>query len=59
MTATPALDWLYATFDARRRKAVDHDFRIGPMITLKSGMDPGQPMHIRPGDYDDPLWWWR
>jgi hypothetical protein len=28
------------------------------MITLKSVMDAGQPMHVCPGDYDDPLRWW-
>ena len=25
------------------------------MIPLKSAMDAGQPMHVCPGDYDDPL----
>jgi hypothetical protein len=55
---SPAVAWLHATFETRRRKAVDRDFRIGPMITLKSAMDPGEPMHIRPGDYHDPQRWW-
>ena len=37
MNTAPALDWLDATFDARRRKAFDHAFRNrGPMFTLKS-----------------------
>jgi hypothetical protein len=58
MNTVSPLDWLDATFDARRRKAVDHDFRIGPIFTLKSTLDPGQAMHICSGDYDDPLRWW-
>jgi hypothetical protein len=58
MNTVSVLDWLDATFDARRRKAVDRDFRIGPMFTLKSAMDSGQTMHVCPGDYDDPLRWW-
>jgi hypothetical protein len=58
MTIIPAIEWLDATFDARRRKAVDHDFRIGPMITVKSGLDAGRPMHVWPEDYHDPLRWW-
>ena len=41
------------------RKAFDHAFRNrGPMFTLKSDMDAGPPMHVCPGDYDDPLRWW-
>jgi hypothetical protein len=40
MNTTPALEWLDATFDTRRRKAFDHAFRNrGPMFTLKSAMD--------------------
>ena len=58
MNTAPALTWLDATFDTRRRKGVDRDFRIGPMFTLKSGMDPGQTMHVCAADYDDPLRWW-
>jgi hypothetical protein len=59
MITTPALEWLDATFDTRRREEFDHAFRNrGPMITLKSDMDPGQPMHVRPGYYSDPLRWW-
>jgi hypothetical protein len=57
-TAGPALEWLGATFDVRRRKAVDRDFRIGPMFTLKSVMDSGQAMHVCTADYDDPESWW-
>ena len=53
-----AVDWLQATFEASRRKAVDRDFRIGPMITLKSDMDTGEPRHVRPADYHDPQRWW-
>ena len=58
MTTAPALTWLDATFDTRRRTAVDRDFRIGPMFTLKSAMDAGPSMRVCPGDYDDPLRWW-
>ena len=57
-TASPALEWLDATFDVRCRKAVDRDFRIGPMFTLKSVMDSGQAMHVCAVDYDDPESWW-
>ena len=59
MTTATALEWLDATFNARRRKAFDHAFRNrGPMITFKSAMDAGPSMHVCPGDYDDPLRWW-
>jgi hypothetical protein len=58
MNTAPALTWLDATFDTRRRKAVDRDFRIGPIFTLKSAMDAGQAMHVCPGDYADPRRWW-
>ena len=58
MTTAPALEWLEATFDARRRKAVDRDFRIGPIFTLKSAMDSGQAMRVQAADYDDPLRRW-
>ena len=55
----PAIAWLHATFETRRQKAFDHAFgNRGPMFTLKSAMDPGEPMHIRPGDYHDPQRWW-
>jgi hypothetical protein len=55
----PAVAWLHATFETRRRKAFDHAFgHSGPMFTLKSAMDPGEPMHIRPADYHDPQRWW-
>ena len=57
-TANPAIEWLRVTFDTRRRKAVDRDFRIGPIFTLKSAMDSGQAMRVGPADYDDPLRWW-
>ena len=56
--ASPAVEWLDATFDVRRRKAVDRDFRIGPIFTLKSAMDSGQAMRVCATDYDDPLRWW-
>ena len=58
MNTIAPLEWLDATFDTRRRKAIDRDFRIGPIFTLKSAMDSGQTMHVCPGDYDDPLRWW-
>jgi hypothetical protein len=59
MITAAALEWLDVTFDARRCEAFDHAFRNrGPMITLKSDMDAGEPMHVRPGDYHDPLRWW-
>ena len=55
----PAIAWLHATFETRRRKAFDHASATrGPMFTLKSAMDPGEPMRIRPGDYQDPQRWW-
>jgi hypothetical protein len=55
----PALEWLHATFEIRRRKAFDHAFRNrGPIFTLKSDMDPGEPMNIRQADYADPDRWW-
>jgi hypothetical protein len=57
-TAIPAIEWLRVTFDDRRRKAVDRDFRIGPIFTLKSVHDPGEPMKVRLSDYQDPLRWW-
>jgi hypothetical protein len=57
-TTGPALEWLDATFDVRHHKAVDRDFRIGPMFTLKSVMDSGQAMHVCTADYDDPESWW-
>jgi hypothetical protein len=59
MTTASALDWLHATIDTRHREEFDHAFRNrGPMITFKSDMDAGQPMRIRPEDYDDPQRWW-
>ena len=58
MTTASAVEWLDATFDTRRRKAVDRDWRIGPIFSLKSIMDSGQKMHICAADYDDPLRWW-
>jgi hypothetical protein len=58
MTTASPLEWLDVTFDIRRRKAVDRDFRIGPMFTLKSVMDPGQAMRVCTADYDDPESWW-
>ena len=58
MNTISPLEWLDATFDARRRKAIDRDWRIGPMFTLKSVMDAGQVMHICAADYDDPESWW-
>ena len=59
MTTNPAIEWLKASFDIRYRKAFDHAFRnVGPMIRLKSGMDAGEPMHVRPEDYHDPQRWW-
>ena len=59
MNTAPALEWLDATFDTRRRKAFDHAFRNrGPMFTLKSAMDSGQAMRVGAADYDDPLRWW-
>jgi hypothetical protein len=57
-TASPAIEWLRVTFDDRRRKAVDRDFRIGPIFTLKSVHDPGEPMKVRLSDYQDSLRWW-
>ena len=65
MTTASPLEWLDATFDTRRRKAVDRDFRVGPIFTLKSAMDR-QPCAGRlrtrwlksvsacPRDYDGP-----
>ena len=42
MNTAPALEWLIATFDTRRRKAFDRDFRIGPDDSrFKSVMDAG------------------
>ena len=58
MNTTLALEWLDATFDTRRRKAVDRDFRVGPIFTLKSVMDSGQAMCVGAADYDDPMRWW-
>ncbi len=58
MNTISPLEWLDATFDARRRKAVDRDWRIGPIFTLKSTMDAGQVMRVDASDYDDPLRWW-
>jgi hypothetical protein len=59
MTSTPAIEWLKATFDIRYRKAFDHAVRnVGPMIRLKSDMDAGEPMRVRPEDYRDPQRWW-
>ena len=54
MNTVSVLEWLDATFDARRRKAVDRDFRIGPMFTLKSAMDSGQTMHVCPATTTTP-----
>ncbi len=58
MTSTLVIEWLDATFDTRRRKAVDRDWRIGPMFSLKSILDSGQKMHICAADYADPERWW-
>ncbi len=58
MNTVSPLEWLDATFDTRRRKAVDRDWRVGPMFTLKSAMDAGQTMRVGASDYDDPLRWW-
>jgi hypothetical protein len=56
---SPAVAWLHATFEARSREAFDHASATkGPMFTLKSDMDPGEPMHIQPRDYHDPQRWW-
>jgi hypothetical protein len=59
MNTAAVLEWLEATFDARRRKAFDHAFRNrGPMFTFKSAMDAGPAMRVCSSDYDDPLRWW-
>ena len=58
MTTASPVEWLDATFDTRRRKAVDRDFRVGPIFTLKSAMDSGQAMRVGAADYDDPMRWW-
>ena len=58
MNTVSPLEWLDATFDARRRKAVDRDWRVGPIFTLKSTRDAGQVMRVGAADYDDPLRWW-
>jgi len=58
MNTISPLEWLDATFDTRRRKAVDRDWRVGPMFTFKSAMDAGLAMRVGAGDYDDPLRWW-
>ena len=58
MNTLSPLEWLDATFEIRRRKAVDRDWRVGPMFTLKSAMDAGQTMRVGVSDYDDPLRWW-
>ena len=57
MTSASPVEWLDATFDTRRRKAVDRDFRVGQIFTLKSILDSGQAMHVCSGDYDDALSW--
>jgi hypothetical protein len=56
-TASP-LEWLDATFNIRRRKSVDRDWRVGPIFTLKSAMDSGQVMRVGAADYSDLLRWW-
>ena len=58
MTPNPAIEWLRVTLDTRRRKGFDRDFRIGPIFTLKSFYDSGEPMTVQPCDYQDPLRWW-
>jgi hypothetical protein len=58
MNTVSPLEWLDATFDTRRRKAIDRDWRVGPIFTLKSAMDSGQVMRVGAADYDDPLRWW-
>ncbi len=58
MNTVSPLEWLDATFDARRRKAVDRDFRIGPVFTLKSVHDSGEPMKVQSSDYQDSVRWW-
>ena len=58
MNTASALEWLDATFDTRRRKAVDRDFRNRPDIHAQKRHGRGQPMHVCAGDYDDPLRWW-
>ena len=55
MNTAPALEWLgrHLRRPAAARPST-HAFRIRPMFTLKSALDAGQPMHVCPGDYDDP-----
>ena len=59
MNTASALEWLDATFDTRRRKAFDRDFRNRARCSRsKASWTPVQSMHVCSGDYDDPLRWW-
>jgi len=59
MTASPAIAWLWATFDKRRRYHMNQEAQNRAwMITLKSDMDAGPAAHTLRSDYDDPLRWW-
>ncbi len=53
---TPA-DWLLAEYDATDTEELTERLRPVPRLpifTLKSVMDPGDPMRVRPSDYHDP-----
>ena len=47
MNTAPALEWLDATFDTRRRKAFDHAFRNRARCSpSKAPWTPGPSMHV-------------
>jgi hypothetical protein len=58
MTSTPAIEWLQAMFEFDRGNPGLLPSPTGPMIQLKSDMDAGQAMRVRPEDYHDPQRRW-
>ncbi len=47
------VQWLETAFDVWGRILDPDSQNIGPLITFKSLMDPGEPMTVRPADYAD------
>jgi hypothetical protein len=54
---TPA-GWLEEMFDIQAQILGPVPENTGPLMTFKSVMDPGAPMHVQAADYDNPEAWW-
>lgn len=64
----PAADWLIAEFDAasfedifsQPEHSAEDEWPVHPwpMLSFKSVMEPGEPMHVSRADYYDRQRWW-